>query len=163
MQSPHSESGCDALESPLQTDRFCHASQVIANLIVALGLVVFIGWAFNLPALTYLQPTFEAMRVNTALSFVLLGASVWLIQKDSWRRSRRVLALLVVILAALTLAEAAVAALAKEASSGAVNCATCIFEAPAKLASNVHKAPTGLPGNCDWVELNIGRVTSIMS
>jgi PAS domain S-box-containing protein len=80
-------------------------SQVIAILVIALGLVVFIGWGFNLPALTYIQPAFEAMRVNTALSFVFLGAVLWLIQKDSWRRSRRVLALIVASLAALTLAE----------------------------------------------------------
>jgi PAS domain S-box-containing protein len=45
------------------------------------------------------------MKVNTALSFLCLGAGLWLAQDDKWQRSRRILGLLVVVIAGLTLAE----------------------------------------------------------
>jgi PAS domain S-box-containing protein len=45
------------------------------------------------------------MKVNTALSFVCLGAALWLARNDDRQRSRRILGLLVVIIAGATLAE----------------------------------------------------------
>jgi PAS domain S-box-containing protein len=45
------------------------------------------------------------MKVNTALSFLCLGAGLWLAGNDERRRSRSILGLLVVIIAGLTLAE----------------------------------------------------------
>ena len=85
--------------------RFRQASQVISFRVAALGLVVLGGWAFNVPAVTYIRPTFQSMKVNTALSFLCLGAGLWLAQNDKWQRSRRILGILVAVIAGLTLAE----------------------------------------------------------
>jgi PAS domain S-box-containing protein len=74
-------------------------------LVAALGLVVLSGWAFNVPALTYIRPTFQSMKGNTALSFVCLGAALWLAQNDKQQRGRRILGLSVVVIAGATLAE----------------------------------------------------------
>src|SRR6201987_2070073 len=85
--------------------RFRQASKAIACLVPTLGLVVFCGWAFDVPALTYIQPTFQSMKVNTALSFLCLGAGLWLAVNDERQRGRSILGLLVVIIAGSTLAE----------------------------------------------------------
>jgi PAS domain S-box-containing protein len=85
--------------------RFRQASQLIALLVGLLGLLVLGGGAFNLPTLTYIRPEFESMKANTALSFVLLSAGLWLAHDDKRRRSRRILGLAVVIIAGATLAE----------------------------------------------------------
>jgi len=74
-------------------------------LVAALGLVVLSGWAFNVPTLTNIRPTLQSMKVNTALSFLCLGAGLWLAQNDKRQRSRRILGLSVVVIAGLTLAE----------------------------------------------------------
>jgi PAS domain S-box-containing protein len=78
---------------------------VISLLVAALGLLVLCGWAFNVPALIYIRPSFQSTKVNTALSFLCLGAGLWLTQDEKWERSRRILGLSVVIIAGLTLAE----------------------------------------------------------
>ncbi len=83
--------------------QFRQASQVIALLVAALGIVVLCGWAFSLPALTRIQPAFQSMKANTALCFVLLGAGSWL--AHTHERFRRILGVLVVVIAAATLAE----------------------------------------------------------
>jgi PAS domain S-box-containing protein len=95
----------NAAEIPGLARRFRQASQVIALLVSALGLVVFCGWAFHVPALTYIQPAFQSMKVNTALSFLCLGAGLWLAQNDERRRSRRILGFLVIMIGGATLAE----------------------------------------------------------
>ena len=86
-------------------NRFRKASQVMAFFVSALGLLVFCGWAFKVPALTFIRPGLQSMKVNTALSFLCLGAGLWLAHDDKRQRSRRILGLLVVIIAGLTLAE----------------------------------------------------------
>jgi PAS domain S-box-containing protein len=85
--------------------RFRQVSQVIALLVATLGLAVLCGWAFHVPALTYIRPTLQSMKVNTALSFLFLGAGLWLADNDERQRLRRILGLLVVVIAGATLAE----------------------------------------------------------
>jgi PAS domain S-box-containing protein len=85
--------------------RFQQASRILALLVVSLGLVAFCGWVLHIPALTYIRPTLQSMKVNTALSFVCLGAALWLARNDDRQRSQRILCLLVVIIAGTTLAE----------------------------------------------------------
>jgi len=63
------------------------------------------GWAFNVPALTYIRSTFVSMKANAALSFLCLGVGLCLAQNDEWQRARRILGLSVVVIAGLTLAE----------------------------------------------------------
>ena len=105
MRPPNAQSDSKAAEVPGLAYRFRQASRLIAFLVATLGLVVFCGWAFNVPTLTYLRPTFQSMKVNTALSFLCLGVGLWLARNDNWKRTRRLLGLLVVIIAGSTLAE----------------------------------------------------------
>ena len=81
------------------------ASKAIALLVASLGLIVFCGWVFHIPALTYIRPTLQSMKVNTALSFLCLGGALCLARNDEWQRSRRIFGLLVVITGGATLAE----------------------------------------------------------
>jgi PAS domain S-box-containing protein len=85
--------------------RFRQASKAISAVVTSLGLVVLAGWAFNVPALMYIRPSFQSMKVNTAMSFLCLGTGLWLAQGDKWQRSRRILGFFVVTIAGLTLAE----------------------------------------------------------
>ena len=85
--------------------QFRQASQVIAILVATLGIVVLCGWAFGIPTLTYIQPAFQSMKVNTALSFLLLGAGLWLAHNDDQKRIRCILGLFVVAIACAALAE----------------------------------------------------------
>ena len=105
MSPLNAQSDGKATEIPSLAYRYRQASQVIASLVVTLGLVVLCGWAFNLPTLTYVRPTLQSMKVNTALSFLFLGAGLWLAGNDERQRSRRILGVLVVVIAGATLAE----------------------------------------------------------
>jgi PAS domain S-box-containing protein len=105
MYSPNHQAARKAVEVADLAPRFRQASKVIAFLVTTLGVVVLCGWVFNLPTLTYIRPTLQSMKVNTALSFLCLGAGLWLADNDERQRSRRILGLLVVIVAGSTLAE----------------------------------------------------------
>src|SRR4029077_4885941 len=94
-----------AVENPRFASRFCQASKTISALVATLGLVVFCGWAFNVPSLTDIRPTLQSMKVNTSLSFLCLGAGLWLSDNDERQGIRRILGLLVIIIAGSTLAE----------------------------------------------------------
>jgi PAS domain S-box-containing protein len=105
VHSLNAQSEHRAVEVPRLACRFRQASKAISAIVASLGLVVLGGWAFNVPILTYIRPSFQSTKVNTALSFLCLGTALWLAQNDKWQRSRRILGLLVVIIGGLTLAE----------------------------------------------------------
>jgi PAS domain S-box-containing protein len=105
VHPPNAQSDHTADEVPRLAYRFRQASKAISAIVASLGLVVLGGWAFNLPSLTYIRPSFQSMKANTALSFLCLGAGLWLAQDDKWQRGRRILGSFVVIIAGLTLAE----------------------------------------------------------
>ena len=105
MHSPNVQFDPKVDEVPRLACRFRQASQIIALLVAALGLVVLGGWAFDVPILTYIRPTFQSMKVNTALCFLFLGVGLWLANDDTRQRSRRILGLAVAIIAGATLAE----------------------------------------------------------
>ncbi|HEU4417021.1 MAG TPA: PAS domain S-box protein, partial [Candidatus Angelobacter sp.] len=61
------------------TLRRCRTFSAIASgLAVLAGIVVLIGWTFNLGFLTGIFPGFNTMKPNTALCFLLSGAALWL-------------------------------------------------------------------------------------
>ncbi len=79
---------------------------------VLVGLAVLVGWAADVPWLKSVVPGLVSMKANTALAFILLGASVMLLHSDGGRatiatRSRIALGCTVVVLvvAGLTLLE----------------------------------------------------------
>jgi len=107
VYSPNDQDQADrnAVEVLRFAPRFRQASKAIAFLVSVLGLVVFCGWVFNVPSLTYIRPTLQSMKVNTTLSFLCLGAGLWLADNDDRQGIRRILGLLVIIIGGSTLAE----------------------------------------------------------
>jgi PAS domain S-box-containing protein len=105
VHSLNAQSGQRGVEVPRLAYRFRQASKAISAIVASLGLVVLGGWAFNVPALTYIRSSFQSMKVNTALSFLCLGVGLWLAQDKKWQRIRRILGLFVVVVAGLTLVE----------------------------------------------------------
>jgi len=73
------------------------------------GAAVIAGWIFDLPTLKALSPGLATMKINTAMSFVLLGLSIWLVRKPSTgpvaRRVSRVVSAGVALLAVGTLGQ----------------------------------------------------------
>jgi PAS domain S-box-containing protein len=85
--------------------RFRQASQAIAVIVAVCGVVVVCGWIFHLPAVTAIQPAFVSMKFNTALSFVCLGAALWMSGNDQHRFARGTLGFCVAGIGGFTLAE----------------------------------------------------------
>lgn len=53
---------------------------IISLLTIATGVIVMVGWAFNVPSLTGVFPNLEGMKFNTALCFILLSAALLIFQ-----------------------------------------------------------------------------------
>lgn len=64
-----------------------------------------VGWAFDIPVLKSIYPSFARMSANAALLFMCLGAGLWLNTPSQAHTARRIFGGMVVIVAALTLAE----------------------------------------------------------
>jgi diguanylate cyclase (GGDEF)-like protein len=82
---------------------------VSAAISVGVGLVVLVGWLWELDALKALLPGDVTMKANTALGFVLLGTALWLLRDEAVAGRARLLGqtlgAIVAVFAALTLAE----------------------------------------------------------
>jgi len=71
-----------------------------------MGAAVIAGWAFGLPVVTGAVPGITAMKVNTALSVVLLGAALCLMRAGAAsRRAGKLIAVLVAAMGVVTLLE----------------------------------------------------------
>jgi diguanylate cyclase (GGDEF)-like protein/PAS domain S-box-containing protein len=74
-----------------------------ALLAVLVGILVLIGWFFDLEPLTTVLPGRVAMNPTTALTFITAGAALWLLRGDTVgthrRRTGQALALLVLTIA----------------------------------------------------------------
>jgi PAS domain S-box-containing protein len=85
---------------------YCRAS-VIA--VVGIGSLVLLGWAFRIPLLISVLPGLVTMKVNTALSLMLSGISLWLLLPGAAHGRRgqvaRFLGFAVALLGAVTLSE----------------------------------------------------------
>jgi two-component system, cell cycle sensor histidine kinase and response regulator CckA len=73
----------------------------------AVGAVVLLGWALDVPVIIRLRPSWPSMKPNTALSLILCGMSLALVARTPVARSRRivsrVLAAVVGLMATATL------------------------------------------------------------
>ncbi len=57
-------------------------SAYLGILVIAIGVLVLIGWAYDITALKSISPTFVTMKANTAACFVLIGLALVLVPID---------------------------------------------------------------------------------
>ena len=83
------------------------ASRLGAAAVITVGLLVFVGWTWEIQTLTSLRLTWATMKVNTSVCFILLGTALWLFHGvRPWRRIvARILAVFVLAMAAMTLSQ----------------------------------------------------------
>jgi diguanylate cyclase (GGDEF)-like protein len=78
-------------------------------LVAFVGCAVLCGWIFDIPRLTRLLPGLAYMKINTACGLLVASTALWLLhthqQGSPWFRVARCLAILLVALGGLTLAE----------------------------------------------------------
>jgi len=80
---------------------------------ILIGLLGFAGWLFHVHLLKTILPGLVTIKANTAICFVLFGISLWLQRKeptrtrDTRRWAARALALIIAVVGALSLTEAA--------------------------------------------------------
>ncbi len=84
-------------------------SRAASVIVMLVGFLVLVGWAFDFATLKSVFPGMVTMKVNTALAFILAGGSLWLRQtKRTDQRAYRLAqgcAGAVVLIGALTLSE----------------------------------------------------------
>jgi PAS domain S-box-containing protein len=85
--------------------RFRATSVWLSAGVVATGVLVLVGWAFGITSLQNISDGWTPMKPTTAALMMVLGAGLWLMALYRWRAVRRALGALVVIVAAITLAE----------------------------------------------------------
>jgi signal transduction histidine kinase len=84
-------------------------SVIQGSLVLAVGLMVFVAWLADIESLKGLRPGLPTMKANTALGFILAGASLVLVgipsERALVRRGAQVGAGLVILLSGLTFAQ----------------------------------------------------------
>ena len=76
--------------------------------VTTVGAVVFVSWLLDIDALKSLVAGTSTMKANSALLFALGGVALWLAAAARERRAVRVLAAIVIVVAALTLTQYAI-------------------------------------------------------
>src|SRR5690242_9674058 len=97
-----------ALAATFRQRQLLRGSLVIASVVAGAGVIVLIGWLFDIPTLKGIAPGFVTMKSNTALAFVVMGAAVTHLHRSASATSRlliRACGSLVLLLSMLTLAE----------------------------------------------------------
>jgi diguanylate cyclase (GGDEF)-like protein/PAS domain S-box-containing protein len=89
--------------------RFLQASRICASTVALVGVLVLIGWQFDIGLLKSIRPYMGAMAPNSALACVLLGATLWLMHPacaaSGSRQLARALPTAAVLISGLSLAE----------------------------------------------------------
>ena len=84
-------------------------SEILSIILIIIGFIILIGWAFNIPIFKSPGPEFSTIKSNIALCLILIGASLWLQQAKrinvNNRRAAQILAIIVLIIGLLTLIE----------------------------------------------------------
>lgn len=70
-----------------------------------IGIVVIIGWYFDVTAVKSVLPGYESMKVNTAISFILSGIILFLLVIDKWQPVVRLLCLFIIGMALASLSQ----------------------------------------------------------
>ena len=69
----------------LNNKTFADITRILAATVIIIGLVVIIGWMLDLDSLKSIVPTWVTMKFSTALSFLMSGIVVMLL--NEWRNS----------------------------------------------------------------------------
>ena len=84
-------------------------SEFTGIIIVIIGVIVLIGWAFNISILKSASPGFSTIKSNVGLAFIFIGFSLWLQQTNrinqNNKRIAQILALATALIGLLTLIE----------------------------------------------------------
>ena len=84
-------------------------SEILSIILIIIGFIILIGWAFNIPIFKSPGPEFSTIKSNIALCLILIGASLWLQQTKRInvhnRRAAQILAIIVLIIGLLTIIE----------------------------------------------------------
>src|SRR5678810_954728 len=54
---------------------------------IVVGLLVLVGWIYDIPSLKTVLPSLPTMKANTALAFTLAGVSLWILQREQTSQS----------------------------------------------------------------------------
>lgn len=99
----------DCEVSERMISRLKNYSEFSSILIIIIGILVLIGWAFNIAIFKSPGAGFSTIKSNAGLAFILLGVSLWLMQTKrvnyNNRRVAQILALIVALIGILTLIE----------------------------------------------------------
>ncbi len=99
----------EALDTAAEGRGALVVAKAAGGLVAFVGLTVLAGWAFDVPTLKSLHPTFVAMKANTAAAFLLGGGALLLRANARGRavveRLARVCAAMVALIGFLTLVE----------------------------------------------------------
>lgn len=67
---------------PSLVRRFETWSKNASTLVMAVGMIVLIGWTLDIPTLKSIHPSLVSMKANSALAFLLIGISLRFSQQD---------------------------------------------------------------------------------
>ncbi len=89
---------------------FKNISEILSVLVILAGCIVLIGWANGIEVFKSIMPQFVSMKANTAVCFVLIGLSLWLLQEKReknrfFRIIARIFAFSVFLIGSFTLLE----------------------------------------------------------
>jgi PAS domain S-box-containing protein len=87
-----------------------HLPQAASVVVIMVGLLVLLGWTFDIEILKSIIPGIVTMKANAAVAFVLAGASLWLqvgkVRLSAWaRRLAQACALIVAVIGLLTFSQ----------------------------------------------------------
>ena len=89
-------------ESSNRLAKFRMFSEFLSIIIIFIGFIVLIGWAFNIPLFKSPGSDFSTIKSNVGLVFLLIGFSLWLLQtkraNPDNRRIAQILAFFFVVL-----------------------------------------------------------------
>jgi signal transduction histidine kinase len=95
--------------NPRLTSLYQLISKVASIAVIFVGGVVIVGWISDIPCLKSIHPSLVTMKANTAVGFILIGLSLWLLQMKqvNWigRITGQVMAAFAALLGLLTLSE----------------------------------------------------------
>jgi PAS domain S-box-containing protein len=96
-----------AAVDPRWERRFRAVSAVLSVSVVAIGLVVLVGWLFDIALFKSIHVAFTTMKASTAVLLIPLGIGLWLARSRAARaiRTKRILGIIVALGAAVTFAE----------------------------------------------------------